>query len=293
MGRFLQTDPIGYADSMNLYQGLGQNPGNYRDPFGKEYFVFNTSVTPATVSIWNNRADYLSGVDALYSNLQIDSLTGTYANMIQNNNLLTYSQTETRRVEFVDRVGGWANPYPGSTDTAAGTGYNATAKVFASYGAGQIEYKEFDARTIPSNPDAHSKIGNGKYVGIWWEHNNSYPAIQLRAYKENTNIQIWGENTAHPEQVAGTLYTLNGSGPWTIGYMNHINVHKSFFNPIDGTGHYTNASGTHYSSMGCINIRNSEWNTFYSVLNINEEAYGESGTQVVHVIVNTTANNAE
>ena len=37
-GRFLQTDPLGYEDSMNLYQGMGMNPVNFTDPMG-EYFV--------------------------------------------------------------------------------------------------------------------------------------------------------------------------------------------------------------------------------------------------------------
>nr|NIO87016.1 hypothetical protein [Candidatus Aminicenantes bacterium]NIQ72855.1 hypothetical protein [Candidatus Aminicenantes bacterium]NIT28877.1 hypothetical protein [Candidatus Aminicenantes bacterium] len=36
MGRFLQTDPMGYADSMNLYQGFNMNPVNFTDPFGLE-----------------------------------------------------------------------------------------------------------------------------------------------------------------------------------------------------------------------------------------------------------------
>jgi RHS repeat-associated protein len=34
MGRFLSTDPMGYADSMNLYQAFNMNPYNFADPFG-------------------------------------------------------------------------------------------------------------------------------------------------------------------------------------------------------------------------------------------------------------------
>jgi RHS repeat-associated protein len=39
MGRFLQTDPMGYADSMNLYQGFNMNPVNFIDPFGKQHWI--------------------------------------------------------------------------------------------------------------------------------------------------------------------------------------------------------------------------------------------------------------
>ncbi len=36
LGRFLQKDPMGYADSMNPYQAFGSNPVNMTDPFGFE-----------------------------------------------------------------------------------------------------------------------------------------------------------------------------------------------------------------------------------------------------------------
>ncbi|MBI2837242.1 MAG: Ig-like domain-containing protein [Acidobacteria bacterium] len=34
LGRFLQPDPMGYADSTNLYQGFDNNPANFEDPLG-------------------------------------------------------------------------------------------------------------------------------------------------------------------------------------------------------------------------------------------------------------------
>jgi len=37
MGRFLQTDPKGYRDSMNLYQAFNMNPNNFLDPMGKNW----------------------------------------------------------------------------------------------------------------------------------------------------------------------------------------------------------------------------------------------------------------
>jgi RHS repeat-associated protein len=35
MGRFLSTDPMGYQDSLNLYQAFNMNPVNFLDPFGE------------------------------------------------------------------------------------------------------------------------------------------------------------------------------------------------------------------------------------------------------------------
>jgi RHS repeat-associated protein len=39
MGRFLQTDPMGYRDSLNLYQAFNMNPVNFVDPFGLYKFA--------------------------------------------------------------------------------------------------------------------------------------------------------------------------------------------------------------------------------------------------------------
>jgi RHS repeat-associated protein len=39
MGRFLSVDPLGYKDSMNLYQSFNQNPVNFVDPFGDKIYL--------------------------------------------------------------------------------------------------------------------------------------------------------------------------------------------------------------------------------------------------------------
>jgi RHS repeat-associated protein len=37
LGRFLQPDPIGYADNMNMYSYCGNNPMNWIDPMGLSF----------------------------------------------------------------------------------------------------------------------------------------------------------------------------------------------------------------------------------------------------------------
>ena len=41
IGRFLQTDPIGYKDSMNLYQAMNMNPWSFVDPWGLLEYKWN------------------------------------------------------------------------------------------------------------------------------------------------------------------------------------------------------------------------------------------------------------
>ena len=54
IGRFLQTDPIGYKDSMNLYQAMNMNGWGFVDPWGEEIYKIRVYLKSAIVKFYSD-----------------------------------------------------------------------------------------------------------------------------------------------------------------------------------------------------------------------------------------------
>ncbi len=72
IGRFLQNDPMGYKDSMNMYQAFNQNPVNYVDPMGLR-------VHPDVVKKYGNFTDAENAVKYQYALIRKQGYSHTYA----------------------------------------------------------------------------------------------------------------------------------------------------------------------------------------------------------------------
>lgn len=73
LGRFLQQDPLGYVDGMNLYQMEGSNPVNRVDPLGTDSYP-NMKFPGNTDVFWRDwtapqRTDWFASFEANYGHM--------------------------------------------------------------------------------------------------------------------------------------------------------------------------------------------------------------------------------
>ncbi len=63
LGRFMQTDPIGYYDSINLYLFVQNNPINFIDRFGEDTYSVNNNFNSSTPTSWPWSHSFVASTD--------------------------------------------------------------------------------------------------------------------------------------------------------------------------------------------------------------------------------------
>jgi RHS repeat-associated protein len=115
MGRFLQTDPMGYQDSLNLYQGFNMNPYNFADPWGLNLKLSGSEMQQFEYNLTNILMElYKENFDAETADLLIDFVihTATLENKVSAFNRLTGSNLEMpEKLGILGKIFGAAKSY--------------------------------------------------------------------------------------------------------------------------------------------------------------------------------------
>jgi len=86
IGRFLQTDPVGYGDGINWYLYCGNNPLTFTDPLGLGAFGFGSGWVPdSNSSGWRRR-----GAPRKYDDENFSYFTYSVSNLAQVHSLLEF-----------------------------------------------------------------------------------------------------------------------------------------------------------------------------------------------------------
>ncbi|MBN1123604.1 MAG: RHS repeat-associated core domain-containing protein [Sedimentisphaerales bacterium] len=157
-GRFLQTDPIDYADSMNLYEYVLSNPTNWLDPYGlsteEDETIsdkLNTGISGPSVSptqtISTRYSQYQNYSSRGQGPIKIDQIHGPQMHnrfMHQKSYYPNAGGRFASKADFEKQAAPKSRVAPGSTMSVAGSmAFNTAVNTVATYG--YMKYvKEFE-----------------------------------------------------------------------------------------------------------------------------------------------------